>query len=448
MALEVDWFLRAYPQVSMIEALLPDSNGVLRGKWLPRNKLAKVYKGELKFPKTALSLDIWGRDVEELVFATGDEDGVCLPVEGSLLPTPWSPRGRHGQLMLTMFRPGGGGYLGDPRQVLKRVVSRYHARGWRPVVAAELEFSLVKWNGKHPKHSGEKPYRGEPIGGNLYGLDVLQQNHSMLEQIHRACQLQSLPFDGVVKESAPSQYEINMQHVDNPVLAARQIFMMKRAIKEIAQQHGLVASFMPKPFADEAGNGLHVHCSVIDRDGKNVFDDGTEFGTPKLRHAIGGCLQHMADSFAIFAPSFNAYRRFQKGSHAPTTPNWGYENRTVAVRVPAGSAKARRLEHRVAGADANPYLVFAVILAAALDGIERNLTPKAPISGDGYSQLDAEELPIYMQDALRLFGESSFISTALGPEMQRNFGLTKAQELAEFQRHITSLEYHAYVEKL
>jgi glutamine synthetase len=448
MALEVDWFLRAYPNVTMIEALLPDSNGVLRGKWLPRNKLAKVYKGELKFPKTALSLDIWGRDVEELVFATGDEDGVCLPVEGSLLPTPWSPRGQHGQLMLTMFRPNGDPYLGDPRQVLKRVVARYHARGWRPVVAAELEFSLVRWDGKTPTHSGEKPYRGEPIGGNLYGLDVLQQNHAMLEQIHRACRMQSLPFDGVVKESAPSQYEINMQHVDNPVLAARQILMMKHAIKEIAQQHGLVASFMPKPFADEAGNGLHVHCSVLDREGANIFDDGGEYGTDTLRYAIGGCLQHMADSFAIFAPSFNAFRRFQKGSHAPTTPNWGYENRTVAIRVPAGSSKARRLEHRVAGADANPYLVFAVLLAAALDGIERGLTPGAPITGDGYNQLDGELLPIYMQDALRLFGESSFISTALGPEMQRNFGLTKTQELAEFQRHITSLEYHAYVERL
>ena len=167
MALEVDWFLRAHPGVTMIEALLPDSNGVLRGKWLPRSKLAKVFKGELKFPKTALSLDIWGRDVEELVFATGDEDGVCLPIEGSLLPTPWSPRGRHGQLMLTMFKANGDPYLGDPRQVLKRVVARYHAQGWRPVVAAELEFSLLRWDGRRPDFSERNGFRGEPIGGNL-----------------------------------------------------------------------------------------------------------------------------------------------------------------------------------------------------------------------------------------------------------------------------------------
>lgn len=447
MALEVDWFLRAHPEITMIEALLPDSNGVLRGKWLPRNKLAKVYKGELKFPKTALSLDIWGRDVEELVFASGDEDGVCRPVQGSLLPTPWSPRGRHGQLMLTMSRPDGGPYLGDARQVLKQVLSRYHAYGWRPVVAAELEFSLLRWDGKRPMHSFENPYRGEPIGGNLYGLDVLQHNHAMLEQIHRACEIQGLPFDGVVKESAPSQYEINMRHVDSPALAGRQILMMKRVIKEIAQQHGLVASFMPKPFEDEAGNGLHVHCSVLDREGKNIFDDGGDLGTPQLRGAIGGCLQHMADSFAIFAPSYNAYRRFQKGSHAPITPNWGYENRTVAIRVPAGDPKARRIEHRVAGADANPYLVFAAILAAALDGIERGLSPGDPVRGNGYDST-GPLLPIHMHEALKFFSGSSFVSTALGPEMQRIYNLTKSQELAEFQRHITSLEYQAYVERL
>lgn len=447
MALEVDRFLRVHPEITMVEALLPDSNGVLRGKWLPRNKLAKIYKGELKFPMTALSLDIWGRDVEELVFASGDEDGICLPVEGSLLPTPWSPGGRHGQLMLTMFRSNGEPYLGDARQVLKKVVARFHAHGWRPVVAAELEFSLVRWDGHRPAHSARNAGGNHQIGGNLYGLDVLQENQRMLEQIHYACQMQGLPFDGVVKESAPSQYEINMRHVDSPVLAARQILMMKRVIKEVAQQHKLVASFMPKPFEGEAGNGLHVHCSVLNREGVNIFDDGTETGTPALRNAIGGCLTHMADSFAVFAPSYNGYRRFVQGSHAPITPNWGYENRTVALRVPAGDAKARRIEHRVAGADANPYLVLAVILAAALDGIEAGLSPGEPTRGNGYTQ-NGELLPIYMQDALRLFAKSNFIKSALGREMQHSFGLTKQQELSEFQRHITSLEYESYVERL
>ena len=150
---------------------------------------------------------------------------------------------------------------------------------------------------------------------------------------------------------------------------------------------------------------------------------------------------------AVFAPSYNAYRRFQPGAHAPTYPCWGYENRTVAVRVPAGNQKARRLEHRVAGADANPYLVLAVILGAMLDGIEQNLSPGEPVTGDGYSQ-ETGSLPVYMPDAMQLFSESDFIRTALGPELQRIFTLTKQQEMAEFRRRITELEYQTYLEKL
>ena len=170
-----------------------------------------------------------------------------------------------------------------------------------------------------------------------------------------------------------------MQHVDNPVLAAKQIIMMKRLIKGVAAKHDLIASFMAKPFENEAGNGMHVHCSLLDENGVNVFDDGGETGTPLLHNAIGGCLTYMAESVAILAPNYNAYRRFQPGCHAPTYPCWGYENRTVAVRVPAGSTAARRLEHRVAGADTNPYLLFAVILSAMLEGIRENLSPGAPI---------------------------------------------------------------------
>ena len=420
----------------------------MRGKWLHRHKLGKIYDGELKLPKTALSLDIWGRDVEELVFASGDADGICRPVEGSLLPTPWSPNSQHGQIMLSMFDGDGTPYMGDPRHVLKQVVSRFQEAGWTPVVAAELEFSLVTWDTDSlPLHTCPSPAGGSPVGGNMYALDVLNQHQEMMEDLRIACEIQDLPFDGVVKESAPSQYEINMHHVDSPVLAAKLIMMMKRLIKGIAAKYGLIASFMPKPFEDEAGNGMHVHCSVLDEQGNNIFDDGTERGTPILHHAIAGCLSHMADSVAIFAPSYNAYRRFQKGSHAPTSPSWGYENRTVAVRVPAGNHAARRLEHRVSGADANPYLLFAVLLASMLDGIENELKPSKPITGDGYAQ-EKTPLPVYMQDALTAFSESEFIRAALGGELQRIFTLTKQQEIEEFRSRITALEYQSYLERL
>lgn len=447
MSVEADWFLRAHPEITTIEALLPDCNGVMRGKWLPRHKLAKIFEGELKLPKTALSLDIWGRDVEELVFASGDADGICRPVEGSLLPTPWAAGGQHGQVMLSMFDSNGDPYLGDPRHVLKQVLSRFQEVGWRPVVAAELEFSLVTLENDIPNHTCPAPAGRTPVGGNTYGLDVLNSHSEMLEDLRIACEIQDLPFDGVVKESAPSQYEINMQHVDNPVLAAKQIMQMKRLIKGVAAKHHLLATFMAKPFEDEAGNGMHVHCSMLDERGVNVFDDGSDMGTELLRSAIAGCLQYMPDSVAIFAPSFNAYRRFQPGCHAPTFPSWGYENRTVAVRVPAGSNSARRLEHRVAGADANPYLLFAVLLSAMFEGMQQKLSPPLPISGDGYSQ-EKETLPVYIQDAVKLFHESQFIKNNLGEELQRIFTLTKEQEISEFRRRITDLEYQSYLEKL
>jgi glutamine synthetase len=447
MSLEADWFRRAHPEITTIEALLPDCNGVMRGKWVPRHKLKTIFEGELKLPKTALSLDIWGRDVEELVFASGDADGICRPVEGSLLPTPWAAGGRHGQIMLSMFNADGSPYGGDPRHVLKKVLTRYQQLGWRPVVAAELEFSLVRLDDSLPQHTCPAPTGGSPIGGNTYDLDLLNQHQTLLEDLRLACEIQDIPFDGVVKESAPSQYEINMQHVDNPVLAAKQILMMKRLIKGVVAKYDLIASFMPKPFENEAGNGLHVHCSVLDENGINIFDDGTEKGSPLLHSAIGGCLASMADSVAVLTPSFNGYRRFQPGCHAPTYPSWGYEKSTVAVRVPAGRHAARRLEHRVAGADANPYLLFAVLLSAMLDGIEQNLSPGKPISGDGYAQ-EVTILPAYMPDAVKLFSESDFIRNSLGDELQRIYTLTKQQEVEEFRKRITLLEYQSYLEKL
>jgi len=447
MSVEADWFLRAHPDITTIEALLPDCNGVMRGKWLPRHKLAKVFQGEFKLPVTALSLDIWGRDVEELVFESGDADGVCRPIEGSLLPTPWAGNDNYGQVMLSLYNPDGSPYPGDPRHVLKNVLTRFHNAGWRPVVAAELEFSLVHYDRRGIQHTCPIPAGHEPIGGNTYGVDVLRTNAELLDEIRQTCEIQQLPFDGIVKESAPSQYEINMQHVDNPVLAADQIQLMKRLIKGVAGKYGMIASFMAKPFENEAGNGMHVHCSVLDEQGDNIFDDGTDKGTDLLRHAIAGCMDYMAESMAIFAPNYNSYRRFQPGAHAPISPLWGYENRTVSVRVPAGKNSARRLEHRVSGADANPYLVFAVLLSSIIEGIAQQLDAGEPIEGDGYEQ-GGDTLPLYLAEAITLFQESDFIRRNLGKELQRIYSLSKLQENAEFRARISELEYQSYLEKL
>ncbi|MEE4661563.1 MAG: glutamine synthetase family protein, partial [Halieaceae bacterium] len=331
--------------------------------------------------------------------------------------------------------------------VLKQVLQRFHNAGWRPVVAAELEFSLLRYDSDGVHHSCTRVDGGTPLGGNLYGLDVLHEQLDVLQDIRAACAAQGLPFDGIVKESAPSQYEINMQHIDNPVLAADQLLMIKRLVKGVAARHGLVASFMAKPFADEAGNGMHLHCSILDEQDNNIFDDGGPAGTELLRHAVAGSMRYMGESMAIFAPNVNSYRRFQPGAHAPTSPCWGYDNRTVSVRIPAGKPAARRIELRVAGADANPYLLYAVMLSAIMEGIAQQLDPGAPVEGDGYEQA-TDTLPEYLPEALRLFESSAFIERNLGAELQRIYASSKWQENAEFRRLITDFEYSAYLEKL
>jgi glutamine synthetase len=218
--------------------------------------------------------------------------------------------------------------------------------------------------------------------------------------------------------------------------------MLQRLIRGVARNHELLATFMAKPFGDIAGNGMHVHCSLLDAQGNNAFDDGTGEGTPLLRQAIAGCLEIMADSMLLFAPTLNSYRRFTRGTHAPLAPSWGYENRTVAVRVPADAYAATRLEHRVAGADANPYLVVAALLAGILHGIENKLEAPAPMEGNAYEQLDPS-LPQHWSDAFNHFAGSAFIAEYFGREFQHVYAALKQQEMDEFDFHFTPQEYDA-----
>ncbi|MFG1489662.1 glutamine synthetase, partial [Oceanospirillum sp. HFRX-1_2] len=207
---------------------------------------------------------------------------------------------------------------------------------------------------------------------------------SFFGEVRSACVEQGIPADTIISELGPGQFEINLMHVADPALAGDHATLFKRLVKGVARKHDFGATFMAKPYADKSGNGFHVHFSLIDKDGNNVFDDGTDAGSDLLRHAIAGLMETMADSMLIFAPHLNSYRRFAAGAHAPTFASWGYENRTVALRVPESEPVARRIEHRVSGADANPYLVLASVLAGALYGIENKLQPPSPIEGDAY----------------------------------------------------------------
>ena len=429
----------------MVEALITDCNGIARGKWLPVQKLDMIEKQGLKLPKSALGLDVWGRDIPALAHANGDIDGYCHLVEGSLRPLLTERGVDQAQVLLSMFDKDGNPYMGDPRQVLQALVNRFTEKELRPCMAVELEFSLLP----KPETSeaiGAALRDQNAVGGNLYALSELDYHGPLLEALRQAFDTQDLPYEGIIKESAPSQFEINVAHSDDVMLLADQVIRMQRTIRAVSARHGFVASFMPKPIDDEAGNGLHVHCSLLDENGTNVFDDGGEEGSDLLRYAVAGGLELLPASMLLFAPSFNAYRRFQPGNHAPTESAWGYDNRTTAIRIPESPSAARRLEHRVAGADANPYLVLAAVLAGIWHGIENTLSPPNPIEGNAWDQeIDAPALPTTMDEAISVFDKSDVLSSYLTSEFKTPFLATKVQERNEFAKRVTEFELETYL---
>jgi glutamine synthetase len=438
-------FLNAYPDITMVEALITDCNGIARGKWLPVQKLDTIEKQGLKLPKSALGLDVWGRDIPALAHANGDIDGYCHLVEGSLRPLLTERGVDQAQVLLSMFDKDGSPYMGDPRQVLQALVTRFTEKELKPCMAVELEFSLLP----KPETSeaiGTALRDQNAVGGNLYALSELDYHGPLLEALRQAFDTQDLPYEGIIKESAPSQFEINVAHSDDVMLLADQVIRMQRTIRAVSARHGFVASFMPKPIDDEAGNGLHVHCSLLDENGTNVFDDGGEEGSDLLRYAVAGCLELLPASMLLFAPSFNAYRRFQPGNHAPTESAWGYDNRTTAIRIPESPSAARRIEHRVAGADANPYLVLAAVLAGIWHGIENTLSPPDPIEGNAWDQeIDAPALPTTMDEAISVFDKSDVLSSYLTGEFKTLFLATKVQEWNEFAKRVTEFELETYL---
>ena len=437
-------FLDQHPDIEIFEIMLPDVCGGLRGKWLPRGKIHKAMAGELKLPLSSLAFDVWGRDAEILVFETGDGDGFCQPDIRTLAIVPWFDRPT-AQVVISMREVNGEPCAYDTRHILQSLMDRFAALGLTPVVATEMEFHLFhneRDSLGQPLHTQTDCVGGRLAGGQTYGINAMEEMSELMHGIREACIAQNLPIDTLIKESGPSQYEINLLHSPDALVAADQAMLLQRVIRALARKHGLLATFMAKPFGQLAGNGMHVHCSVLDSAGNNAFDSGTGKGSELLREAVAGCLAGMADSMLLFAPNLNSYRRFQRGSYAPVTPCWGYENRTVSVRIPADAPHATRIEHRVAGADANPYLAISAILAGMLHGIENKLQAPPPLEGNAYELLEPS-LPRYWPDALARFENSDFISRNFGKTFQHVYSVLKHQEMADFDCQVTPLEYDA-----
>jgi glutamine synthetase len=344
-----------------------------------------------------------------------------------------------------MFDPAGAPAAADPRHALVRAIERFAAHGLTPVVACELEFYLLREEegGRLvPAGAGRASERGKIDSYSLTRLDDLAP---VFDDVFRAAAAQELPAETLMSEYAPGQFEITLHHREDALLAVDEAVMFKRLLRGVAARHGLVACFMAKPFTNRAGSGLHVHVSCNDARGENVFASEDPSGTPALRHVIGGMMATMAESMAVFAPNANSYRRFVSRSYAPTAPIWGINNRSVSLRVPAGPAASRHVEHRIAGADANLYLAVATVLAGAERGMREQADPGPPVSGNGYEQAAERTLPQTWHEALERAEHSMFLHEALGADFLKVFLAIKRQECARFSAEVSELDFAWYL---
>ncbi|WP_207888505.1 glutamine synthetase family protein, partial [Pseudomonas sp. 30_B] len=329
---EASEFLKEHPEVQFVDLLIADMNGVVRGKRIERTSLPKVYEKGINLPASLFALDITGSTVEStgLGLDIGDADRVCFPIPNTLSMEPWQKRPT-AQLLMTMHemeerQP----FFADPREVLRQVVQRFTDIGLTIVAAFELEFYLIDQenvNGRpQPPRS---PISGKrPQSVQVYSIDDLDEYADCLQDIIDGARAQGIPADAIVKESAPAQFEVNLHHVDDALKACDYAVLLKRLIKNVAYDHEMDSTFMAKPYPGQAGNGLHVHVSLLDKDGKNIFTSEDPEQNAALRHAIGGLQKFIPEALPLFAPNVNSFRRFLPDTSAPVNVEWGEENRT------------------------------------------------------------------------------------------------------------------------
>lgn len=451
---EAEKFLHAFPEIETIDLLILDTNGIFRGKRIARKELLKVYQEGIFLPGSTFALDISGHAVEAtgLSMDTGDADQRCRPIPGTLKPVPWKEP-LAAQLLLTMYAQEGDLFYADARNVLHQVLARFADLKFTPVVAVEMEFYLLARRGEknEPPQPPLSPVTGmREADTQVYSMENLDDYQEFLAEVSQAAQMQDIPVSTAIAEYAPGQFEVNLHHQPDPLTACDHAILLKRIIKNVARKHEMEATFMAKPYMDLSGSGTHIHLSLLDPQGNNVFQGrGTpkDSGLPKskiLQHAIGGLLDSMCEGMAIFAPNANSFKRFQKNNYVPMSPNWGWNNRTTALRIPAGAAAATRIEHRVAGADANPYLLMAALLAGIDYGIRQQIKPYHYVTGNAYEQ-ETPSLPDNWKAALAALEQGQILPDYLGQEYCQMYLICKTEEMEAFQRHISNLEYEWYL---
>src|SRR5262245_5215269 len=445
---ELDAILAANPAIEFVDAAIADICGNLRGKRLPVADAPKLFESGMQIPLSLHLMDVRGEMMNPSGrgYSDGDPDGTAWPIPGTVMEI-WGADPPRAQL-LTSLRDGNGAALSyDPRAILERVLARFDELALTPVCAHELECYLI---------DQKRDERGRPLPPlsprtgvrettpSVYGLENLDDYQAFLSALNEAAALQRVPVSATSKEYAPGQFEANLRHQANAPMASDHAIFLRQIVKATASSRGFQATFMAKPYPERSGSGQHVHLSLIDRSGRNVFDNGTPEGSELLRHAAGGLAALMAESMAFFAPNLNAYRRFAPDMFAPVNRRWGVNNRSAGIRIPVGPSAARRLEHRCAGADANPYLVLAAILAGVHHGLVNKLDP-GPIAVGNVSREPDLALPFSLEDALRRLEKAAVLPGYFGAEAIQLYRETKAEELSRFRKIITAEEHEWFL---
>lgn len=430
---------RAGRNVDEVECIIPDLAGMSRGKSMPAHKFNPQY--ETFLPVSIFYQAITGDDVEmdiENQWAEGDL--VLKPDMSTAKAVPWAKEPTL-QVIHDLYTRDGKPVNIAPRQVLKNVVDLYTQQGWKPIIAPELEFYLIK-----PNLDPNEPIQA-PVGRTgrrrssrqSYSMSAVDDYGPVIDTIYDFAQDAGLTIDTVIQEDGAGQVEINLSHGD-PVFLADQVFYFKRIIREAALNHEIFATFMAKPMRDQPGSAMHVHQSVVDIEtGANIFSNADGKASEKFMHFIGGCQRYLPQALPLMAPYVNSFRRFEaEMSSAPTNFGWGYDNRATGLRVPNSGPQDRRVENRVVGVDCNPYLAIAAALACGYLGLMKKIEPGEPSIGE--VENDDFDIPTTMDEALSVFEEATDLHEILGAEFCMIYGEVKNEEMRLFHREISPWE--------
>jgi glutamine synthetase len=426
--------------VTSVRLLYPDLHGVARGKDVPISEFDHAIEKGLCFCSAVMGTDL--RHTPVVGGEEGYPDLIARPDISTMVQLPWEPGIAS---CLTDLEPAPGGHpIADPRGAVRKAVAALRALDLDPIVGPELEFFLLERDPTAP--GGLRRYVDNL--SMVYTVGPLADPRGVVREITESLARLGMGTFAANHEFMNSQYEINLRHA-HALTAADRAFRLKAAVKDVAAQNGLIATFMGKPFNDQGGSGFHLHISA-DRDDDNAFADRNDADgiSDEMRRFMAGVLAHGTALMAFLNPTINAYRRIVPDSLAPTRCNWGWDNRTSFIRVPAERGRATRVEIRVGDGSANPYLAIAAVLLAGLHGLREKLPLEAPVSGDAYTQDLGEPLPATLEDALAALEADSVLRESIGPEIVDTFLAVKRFEIDRHRQWVSDWEIDEYLHHL